>query len=186
MGRITMVTGGSRSGKSSFSEKLCLNQSGKTVYIATSIPFDDEMRDRVNKHRKERDESWETIEIYKDIYKEIKHMSNKYNTAILDCVTLLVNNLMFDYSLDIDRMSIDEIDELKEYIYLQIEKLLEEIRKSNLYFVFVTNELGMGIMPDNKLSRVYSDIAGKVNQKIAEKSDEVYLVVSGIPMKIKG
>ncbi len=93
---------------------------------------------------------------------------------------------MFDYNQDVDNMSREEIDRMKEHVYDQIEKLILEIKKTDLYFVFVTNELGMGVMPDNELSRIYIDIAGKVNQYISKMSDEVYFVVSGIPMKIKG
>nr|WP_312985637.1 bifunctional adenosylcobinamide kinase/adenosylcobinamide-phosphate guanylyltransferase [Clostridioides sp.] len=184
--KIVLVTGGSRSGKSCLAESLCSGQNNSTAYIATSIPFDEEMADRVKKHREQRSSEWDTYEIYKDVHKEIQIIGSKYRTVILDCITLLVNNLMFDYSLDIENMSTDEIDKMKEYIYDQIEKLMAEIRNTDLYFVFVTNELGMGVMPDNKLSRIYTDIAGKVNQYIAKMSDEVFFVVSGIPMKIKG
>lgn len=186
MSNIVVITGGSRSGKSCFAESLCLNQNNSTAYIATSIPFDEEMLDRVNKHREQRSEEWETYEIYKDVHKEINKIDKKHNTVILDCVTLLVNNLMFDYNQDVDNMSREEIDRMKEHVYGQIEKLILEIKKTDLYFVFVTNELGMGVMPDNKLSRIYTDIAGKVNQYISKMSDGVYFVVSGIPMKIKG
>jgi adenosylcobinamide kinase/adenosylcobinamide-phosphate guanylyltransferase len=93
---------------------------------------------------------------------------------------------MFTYDLDIDKVTQDKINELELYIKDQANKLIDEIRKTNLYFVAVTNELGMGIVPANKLSRVYTDIAGRINQQIASQSDEVYFVVSGIPMKIKG
>ena len=92
---------------------------------------------------------------------------------------------MFNYEIDIDKASQDEINELEQYIQNQVNLLIEEIRKTNLYFVIVTNELGMGIVPANKLSRVYNDIVGRINQRIASNSNEVYFVVSGIPMKIK-
>ncbi|MGL4910859.1 MAG: bifunctional adenosylcobinamide kinase/adenosylcobinamide-phosphate guanylyltransferase, partial [Romboutsia sp.] len=109
-----------------------------------------------------------------------------YNTIILDCITLLVNNLMFTYDIDIDNSNPEQIDELEFYIKDQMNKLLNEVKRTSLYFVIVTNELGLGIVPDNKLSRVYSDIVGRINQQISKESDEVYFVVSGIPMKIKG
>lgn len=186
MSKIVLVTGGARSGKSNFAEKLCIDQNNSTAYIATSIPFDDEMKDRVKKHKESRPQNWNTYEIYKDIYSIIKEISNKYETVILDCVTLLVNNLMFTYDMDIDKANQEEINELEKYIKDQVKKLIEEIKKTNLYFVVVTNELGMAVVPDNKLSRVYTDIVGRINQQIASQSDEVYFVVSGIPMKIKG
>lgn len=186
MSKIILVTGGARSGKSSFAESLCINQNNSTAYIATSIPFDDEMKDRVKKHKESRPQNWHTYEIYKDIYSIVEEISKKHQTVILDCVTLLVNNLMFTYGIDIDKASQKQINELEAYIKDQVNKLINELKNTNLYVVVVTNELGMGVVPANKLSRVYTDITGRINQQIAKSSDEVYFVVSGIPMKIKG
>ncbi len=185
MSKIILVTGGARSGKSNFAEKLCMDRNNNTAYIATSIPFDDEMKDRVKKHQENRPINWNTYEIYEDIYSIIKEIYTGHETVILDCVTLLVNNLMFEHNLNIEESSQEEIKKLEQYIKEQVVKLIEEIEKTNLYFVFVTNELGMGIVPGNKLSRIYADIVGRINQYIASKSNEVYFVVSGIPMKIK-
>lgn len=186
MSKIIMVTGGARSGKSDFAESLCKNQSERVTYIATSIPFDDGMKDRVKNHRLKRPSNWKTHEAYKDIYKDIKDISKNSDVSILDCITLLVNNLMFDFNIDFDTCSMEKINEVQDYILNQIEKLIYEIKESNLYFVFVTNEIGLGVVPSNKLTRIYMDIAGKVNQKLASLADEVYFVVSSIPMKIKG
>lgn len=185
MSKVILVTGGARSGKSNFAEKLCKEQNNNTAYIATSIPFDDEMKDRVRKHKESRPQNWKTYEIYKDIYMIIDDISKEHKTVILDCVTLLVNNLIFMHEIDIDNSIQDEIDELEKYIKEQVEKLLIEIKKTNLYFVIVTNELGLGGVSINKLTRVYTDIVGRINQQIAAQSDEVYFVISGIPMKIK-
>lgn len=186
MSKIILVTGGARSGKSNFSESLCKDRNNKTAYIATSIPFDNEMKDRVKKHQNSRPSEWKTYEKFKDIHSIIKDISKEHETVILDCITLLVNNLMFDSDIDVDSADTYEINALELYIKSQVEKLLEEVEKTDLYFVMVTNEIGMGIVPGNKLTRVYSDIVGRVNQLIAKKSDEVHFVVSGIPMKIKG
>ncbi len=181
-----MVTGGARSGKSSFSEELCKDVSEKVAYIATSTAFDEGMKDRIKKHRKSRPQHWKTYEAYKDIYKLIGDIKKNHDTVLLDCVTLLVNNLMFDFDINWDKISREKIDDIEYYINEQIIKLIESIKNTDLYFVFVTNELGMGIVPENRLSRIYRDIAGRINQKIATLSDEVYLVVSSIPVKIKG
>lgn len=186
MSKIILVTGGARSGKSSYAESLCINQNNNTAYIATSIPFDTEMQDRVKKHKESRPQHWTTYEIYKDIFKIIKEVSQNNKTVILDCVTLLVNNLMFTHEINIDESTQEEVNQIEEYIKNQVKLLLEEIKKTDLYFVIVTNEIGMGIVPANRLSRIYGDIVGRINQQIAKDSDEVYLVVSGIPMKIKG
>ena len=186
MSNIILVTGGARSGKSNFAESLCTTQNNRIAYIATSIAFDDEMKNRVKKHQESRPKEWKTYEIYKDIYSIIDEIGEKHDTVIMDCVTLMVNNLMFTYKIDIDNSTQDEINELEKYIKEQVEKLLIEIKKTNLYFVIVTNELGLGGVSINKLTRIYTDIIGRINQQIATHSDEVYFVVSGIPMKIKG
>ena len=185
MSNIILVTGGARSGKSSFAESLCKNQNNRIAYIATSIAFDDEMKNRVKKHQESRPKEWRTYEIYKDIYSIIDEIGEKHDTVIMDCVTLMVNNLMFTYGIDVDKATSKELDELENYIRDQIEKLLDAVKKTNLYFVIVSNEIGMGIVPANKLSRIYSDFVGRANQLIGKYIDEVYFVVSGIPMKVK-
>ena len=186
MSKIILVTGGARSGKSSFAESLCKDRNNSTAYIATSVAFDDEMKERVRKHQESRPQEWETYEIYKDIYKIIKEISEKHDTAILDCITLLVNNLMFVDGIDIDTATEQEINELEDYIKDQVTKLIEEVKKTDLYFVMVTNEIGLGVVPGYKLGRVYCDFVGRVNQMLGKLSDEVYFTVCGIPTKIKG
>ena len=185
MSNIILVTGGARSGKSNFAESLCIKQNNRTAYIATSIPFDDEMKNRVKKHQESRPKEWKTYEIYKDIYSIVEELDNNHDTVIMDCVTLMVNNLMFTYGIEVDKATSQELNEVEEYIKEQIKKLMETIKKTNLYFVIVSNEVGMGIVPENKLSRIYADFVGRANQLIAKYSDEVYFVVSGIPMKVK-
>ena len=147
---------------------------------------DYEMKERVRKHQASRPIEWKTYEIYKDIYKIIKDISEKHQTVILDCITLLVNNLMFTDGIDIDNASEEEINELEAYIQDQIKKLMEEVKKTDLYFVMVTNEIGLGVVPGYKLGRVYCDFVGRINQMLGKLSDEVYFVVCGIPTKIKG
>ncbi|HBI92794.1 MAG TPA: bifunctional adenosylcobinamide kinase/adenosylcobinamide-phosphate guanylyltransferase [Terrisporobacter glycolicus] len=185
MSNIILVTGGARSGKSSFAESLCIKQNNKTAYIATSVAFDDEMKNRVKKHQESRPRSWKTYEIYKDIYSIVEELNKNHDTVIMDCVTLMVNNLMFTHGIEVDEATSEELNELENYIREQITKLLEAVKKTNLYFVIVTNEIGMGIVPENKLSRIYGDFVGRANQLIASYSNEVYFVVSGIPMKVK-
>ncbi|WP_434793840.1 Bifunctional adenosylcobalamin biosynthesis protein CobU [Terrisporobacter petrolearius] len=185
MSNIILVTGGARSGKSSFAESLCIKQNNKTAYIATSVAFDDEMKNRVKKHQESRPKNWKTYEIYKDIYSIVEELNKNHDTVIMDCVTLMMNNLMFTHGIEVDEATSEELNELENYIREQITKLLEAVKKTNLYFVIVTNEIGMGIVPENKLSRIYGDFVGRANQLIASYSNEVYFVVSGIPMKVK-
>ena len=138
MSNIILVTGGARSGKSSFAESLCKNQNNRIAYIATSIAFDNEMKNRVKKHQESRPKEWKTYEIYKDIYSIIDEIGEKHDTVIMDCVTLMVNNLMFTYGIDVDKATSKELDELENYIRDQIEKLLDAVKKTNLYFVIVS------------------------------------------------
>lgn len=186
MSQLILVTGGARSGKSQYAESLCRSQNNKTAYIATSIPFDEEFRARVRKHQEMRPSEWETFEIYEDIDKEIPAIATSHQTVILDCVTLMVNNLMFKTQMDYENISTEEASQLEEEIKEQFVRLIEAVQKTDLYFVIVTNEIGLCPVAANKLTRIYTDIIGRMNQLIAKHSDEVYFVVSGIPMKIKG
>ncbi len=186
MAKIILVTGGARSGKSSYAENLCKLQRNSTAYIATSIPFDEEMKERIKKHREQRPDDWTTYEIYEGIYKEIPEIAKKHQTVLLDCVTLMVNNLMFKTNIDFETCDYKRIDETESFIKNEFCLLTQAIRQTDLYFVFVTNEIGMSVIGANRLTRVYTDIIGRINQQLAKASDEVYLVVSGIPVKIKG
>lgn len=186
MSKIILVTGGARSGKSGFAESLCRERNNNTAYIATSVAFDDEMKERIKKHQESRPSEWKTYEIYKDIYTIIEEIGQNHDTVILDCVTLLVNNLMFTSDVDIDTATQEEINDLEEYIKDQVKKLIEEVRKTDLYFVMVTNEIGLGVVPGYKLGRIYCDFVGRINQMLGKLSDEVYFTVCGIPTKIKG
>ena len=186
MSKIILVTGGARSGKSSYAESLCKAQNNQTAYIATSIPFDEEMKERVRKHQEMRPSEWTTYEIYENIAGQIEEIAKEYQTVILDCVTLMVNNLMFKEHLDYDQLSEEEVNQLEQMIKEAFIKLLEAVKETELYFVLVTNEIGLSPVAGNRLTRIYTDIIGRMNQLIAKASDEVYFVISGIPMKIKG
>lgn len=184
--KIILVTGGARSGKSSFAERLCKDQNNKTAYIATSTAFDEGMKDRIKKHRAQRPSEWMTYESYKNIDEVIDNISGKHQTVILDCITLMVNNLMFEKELDYDTISHEEIDRLEKSIKDEVERFIEAVKTTDLYVVVVTNEIGLAPVANNRLTRIYTDIIGRINQFIAMNSEEVYFVVSGIPMKIKG
>ena len=185
-GYITLVTGGARSGKSNYAEKLAMNMSKSVAYIATAIAFDDGMKDRIKKHRESRPKEWTTYEGYKDVYKMIEEISQKHEVILLDCVTIMVTNLMFAHEdVNWDSIGHKKIDEIEGGIKEQVRKLLQAVSVHKLELILVTNELGMGIVPDNRISRIFRDIAGRINQMIAKEADEVYFTVSGIPMKLK-
>ncbi|MFZ5987951.1 MAG: bifunctional adenosylcobinamide kinase/adenosylcobinamide-phosphate guanylyltransferase [Bacillota bacterium] len=185
MNKLILVTGGSRSGKSSFAESLAGKIDDSVLYIATSIPFDDEMKARVEKHRKQRPKEWKTLEAYKDFDIRLKEAGACNKVFLLDCITLMVSNIILENSIDWDSSSNEQISEIEQTVVLEVEKLLKSVKDLNVSFIGVTNEVGMGIVPENRLSRVFRDIAGRINQLLAKAADEVYLCVSGIPVRIK-
>lgn len=187
MAKIVLVTGGARSGKSTFAEDYVGQLSDNVAYIATAVPFDAGMVDRIKKHVASRPAHWRTFEKFANVHEVIGEVARQSPVALLDCITVLVNNIMFENTdVDWDTISHERIDQIESNITQQIEKLVEAINKTELTCVIVTNELGMGIVPENRLARIYRDIAGRVNQYLGKHADEVHFVVSGIPMKIKG
>lgn len=181
-GRVVLVTGGSRSGKSKYAEEF-LKQNDEVLYIATAIITDKEMENRVKKHIERRNNNWTTFEGHRDLDKAIDKYSMDY--VLLDCVTIMVTNIMFDMERDFDNISLEEVDELLSEIKKEFEKIILKARELNKTLVMVTNEVGYGIVPEYKISRIFRDIAGSINQYLAEYSDEVYLVACGLPLKLK-
>ncbi len=181
---ITFIIGGARSGKSKFALNLANNctsakegvRGGDTVsptpkkaYIATAQALDDEMKERIEKHKKERPEEWMTFEETLNISALIKDIQDKYDVILLDCLTLWLSNLLFS------NRAVEE----------DIKYFCSSLVTCHSSLFIVSNEVGMGIVPDNELSRRFRDLAGYLNQKVAEIADEAYLVTAGIPIKIK-
>ena len=186
MGNIVLITGGARSGKSTYAEKLATETKGRVLYIATSIPFDDEMKDRVKKHKERRPTTWNTFEGYKNLKQVFYNSKMHFDTILLDCITIMVTNLMFDRARDnFDDLIDEEIDKMEKEILQEVADFIDEAEKSSKEIIIVTNELGSGIVPEYKMARIFRDIAGRVNQYIASRAHEVHMVVCGIPMKIK-
>ena len=186
MGEIIFVTGGARSGKSSFAENIFKNRNGKKLYIATATPFDSEMKERIKLHQIERGDNFSTLEKYKNIAEEVTHNYNDYNYILLDCITIMVNNIMFDSrGEEWDNITNEELFNIEKTVIKEIDDLINHFKNRNGQLVMVSNELGMGLVPEIALGRHFRDITGRVNQFIAKKADNVYLLVSGIDMKIK-
>jgi adenosylcobinamide kinase / adenosylcobinamide-phosphate guanylyltransferase len=186
MGKMIFVTGGGRSGKSAFAEDL-LKDVNDVLYIATATPFDDEMKERIRIHRLRRNPSWTTIEAYRGLGESIREYAGAKGSILLDCVTVMISSLMFaDSASDWENADIHKMYYLEKRVVSEINEFISSARDFSGKTVIVSNEIGMGIVPATPLSRGFRDIAGKVNQNIAAASDEVYLVVSGIPVKIKG
>lgn len=182
---MILVTGGARSGKSTFAENLAQKKGNKVFYIATAVPFDEEMAERIEIHRQRRSKDWVTYEGYLNLYTVIEENKNKYDCILLDCVTILITNLLFYFANGKEPEQMN-FEELEHKIMKQLELLLCACRQLKQECIFVTNEIGLGIVPQEKFGRKFRDIAGKANQLIAEYADKVYFVVSGIPMQIKG
>jgi adenosylcobinamide kinase/adenosylcobinamide-phosphate guanylyltransferase len=186
MGKAILITGGARSGKSSYAEKLARELGGNILYIATSIPFDDEMKSRVKKHRESRPDEWDTYEGYRGLGSVVSEKGSEYNGILLDCITVMVTNLLLEYpGIDYDNARYEDYAEAEDAIRKEIEELMEGVRRSEGTVIMVTNELGSGIVPENLLGRVFRDIAGRVNQHVADRCDEVFITVCGLPLKLK-
>ena len=185
MGKLILVTGGARSGKSTFAEEYVRKLGGNVLYIATSIPFDDEMKERIKRHKAQRPSEWQTVEAYKDMDLQLKDGLKGRDAVLLDCITIMVSNLMLERAMDWEGVSPEEINAVEAYVKDEIDKLIKTAMDSEIPFIIVTNELGMGVVPPYELGRAIRDIAGRVNQMLAKASEEVYLCVSGIPVKIK-
>ena len=169
MKKIILITGGVRSGKSAYAEKMALQLSSNPVYMATSRIWDEEFRQRVIRHQQARGPEWTNIEEEKELSKHILDG----RVVLIDCVTLWCTNFFFDLNSDINE-SLDKI--ISEF---------ERFTSQDATFIFVTNEIGLGGTSENELQRRFTDLQGKVNQFIAAQADEVFLLVSGIPLKIK-
>ncbi len=184
--RITLVTGGARSGKSRYAEELAL-KADRVLYIATAVPFDDEMRARIRIHQTRRPEAWRTLEAYKGLDQRLEALKDTFDWILLDCLTVMTTNLMFDDpSFDIDAVTEEQKEQLQTAILLQVQGVCAWLKQNDKSGILVTNEVGMGIVPENRLARYFRDVAGRVNQLAAAEADEAWLVCSGLPLKLKG
>lgn len=173
MGKIIFITGGVRSGKSKYAIKLAKNTTGKVVFLATGTAKDGEMKKRIKGHRESRPGEWRTMEEAKDIASILLNIRPPCKIVIIDCLTFFISNLLLD--------GVDE-----KTILERIKKIVEIILEVNYTTIVVSNEVGGGIVPDNELGRRFRDVVGLANQIMASSAQEVYLVVSGMPIKIKG
>jgi len=186
MGNVILVTGGARSGKSSFAEAM-LSHKDRVLYVATAIAFDEEMKERIALHKAQRPDSWETLEAYDDLEDRIVQSGKSYDGILLDCITVMLTNLMFNHKkFDENHLTKEFWVELESQVMTEMQSFVHSMREISETTIFVTNEIGSGLVPENALSRSFRDMAGRINQMMAKESDEVYLVVTGIPLKIKG
>jgi adenosylcobinamide kinase/adenosylcobinamide-phosphate guanylyltransferase len=175
MGKIILITGGQRSGKSRYAEELALSLSDHPVYVATAHIWDEEFRQRVLRHQERRGPQWTNIE-------EERKLSRHNLTgqvAVIDCITLWCTNFFFDRNKpDNEQPTVDEALKL-------LKEEFNRFTNQDATFIFVTNEIGAGGVSTDVIQRRFTDLQGWMNQYVAQKADEVILMVSGIPVKIK-
>ncbi len=181
--KTILITGGARSGKSRFAQELALRSGKPVLFVATAVAGDEEMRQRIEEHRRTRPAEWGTLEVTTHISNQIRLEIGRAQVVIVDCITLLVSNVFGQYT---DQTG-EQIDAslVEEGVIAEINELVDCINCLDASFIIVTNEVGMGLVPDNRIGRLYRDLLGKANRLLAERADEVYLIVAGLPVKIK-
>ena len=202
MAEIFLITGGCRSGKSSFAEKLaqqlscqyfqqrslinkkeCLQTNNIKAYIATAPVFDNEMRDRVKRHQRQRAEyCWTTFEEQIELQRILQHCSQvNFKVVLVDCLTLWINNLIYEAEQNQTSITENDMCDLCEKIIAECQTMSTDMK-----IIFVINEVGFGIVPQNKLARLFRDLTGRCSQTIAKKADNVFLISCGLPLQLKG
>ncbi len=181
--KITLITGGSRSGKSRFAQELAQQSRQPVLFVATAEPGDEEMRQRIAQHQQDRPPAWQTLEATSDLGRQITQNIGPAPTVIIDCVTILVSNILLRHSKLSDENT--SADLIEQEVITEIKGIINCARQAPASFIVVTNEVGLGLVPANKTGRLYRDLLGKANQLLAQHADEVYLMVSGIPVPVK-
>lgn len=196
MSQFTLITGGARSGKSRFAEFLAAQPHEPVTYIATAQVWDEEMAHRVKKHQEQRPSTWKLIEEPLNIRETLLQLKEDKGIILLDCVTLWLSNLLLAGQAAHPSLSNEEsplasqtdrglYERIEPEIIANVQNVARLAKSINPYVIFVTNEVGQGIVPENPLARAYRDLAGRCNQILARSADEVYMVVAGYPMEIK-
>ena len=170
--KICLITGGARSGKSSFAEKRANDVAGKRAYIATAQALDVEMAARIEKHKQDRSDVWDTFEEPIAAPEVLKNLRSRYDVVVLDCLTLWLSNVM--------ALSPDD-----QFVLARCAALVDAVKEFDGICIIVSNEVGLGIVPENQLARKFRDFAGTLNQMMAQAADEVYFTAVGIPLKLK-
>jgi adenosylcobinamide kinase / adenosylcobinamide-phosphate guanylyltransferase len=179
MGKLVLILGGARSGKSRTAERMAAELGGEQVlYIATAEACDEEMRERITLHQTNRPAAWQTLEAPQDVAGRLQGMQLP-EVVVLDCITLLASNLLL--SLPDDCLQVDA----NQAVLQEIDNLLARQHTSASTWIMVSNEVGMGIVPPYRLGRLYRDVLGTANQRLALAANEVLLMVAGLPWRLK-
>ena len=184
--RIIFCTGGARSGKSEFAETLALSKDGQKGYIATGQAYDEEMKHRIHLHQERRKSTWKNYEIPYTVSEHIHRVLQECSVVLVDCLTMWTTNLLLQEG---EFTSQEDINQRETTILSEIKSVLDTIRSykgaDEKIVIFVTNEIGLGIVPENKLARYFRDITGRVNREVASTANKMYLTISGITIELK-
>lgn len=153
------------------------------LFVATAAAGDEEMKQRIKKHKASRPADWRTLEVSTHIGKAISAVMTGEGVVVIDCITLLINNIFGEFT---DATGKIYGEKLEKELGTETDELIDCIKQSKASFVIVTNEVGLGIVPENEMARLYRDSLGRMNQRLAAVVDEVYLMVAGIPVRVKG
>jgi adenosylcobinamide kinase/adenosylcobinamide-phosphate guanylyltransferase len=175
---MTFILGGARAGKSRYAQELAARLRKRVLFVATCEPLDEEMNARIRAHQRSRPRNWETLEVPTDVAKAMRGKIGAAEVVIIDCLTLLVSNLMGTEDMNAET--------LEKKVTAELEELLTFVRTTNAHFIIVSNEVGLGLVPPYRAGRVYRDALGMANQMLARNADEVYFMVAGIPIPLKG
>jgi len=173
--KLALILGGARSGKSQFALELASEMPGPALFVATATPLDGEMRKRIQEHRRARPRSFKTLEAPRGVGEALLGAGAGYKTVVLDCLTLLVSNVIGDQESGAQKR-----------MNAELSGLVEAMERLEASFIIVSNEVGMGLVPPTPVGRLYRDLLGRANQTLAQKADRVYLLVAGLPFVIKG
>jgi len=178
-----LVIGGARSGKSTFAEELAKKMAERVLFVATAEAGDEEMRRRIEEHKRLRLATWTTLEVSRCVGGHIVKNIGQASVVVVDCITLLVNKILCHH---FDRAG-EQVEArlLEQEVGDEISQLIDSMAKTKASFIVVTNEVGTGLIPANLMGRLYRDLLGKANQMLARHADQVYLMVTGLPILIK-
>jgi len=174
---LTFILGGARSGKSRYAQELAAWLGQRVLHVATAEPLDEEMDSRIKAHKKTRPSTWKTLEVQIDVAEAIGREIGDAEVVILDCLTLLIANLMAEENLDVEAW--------ERKVTAELENLVDLADATPSHFIIISNELGLGLVPSYPSGRAYRDVLGMANQMLARRADEVYLLVAGIPITLK-
>jgi adenosylcobinamide kinase/adenosylcobinamide-phosphate guanylyltransferase len=177
-----LILGGVRSGKSQFAQDLAARIGGPVLFVATGEALDEEMRQRIDEHRRVRPSGWRTVEAPVNVGPRVREQIGDARVVIVDCLTLLVSNVIGRCG---DPEQVDA-GIVSQKVAAEIEELTTCIEQVEATFILVSNEVGMGLVPDNRLGRIYRDCLGKANRELAQRVGTVHFMVAGIPMTVKG